>query len=85
VLSELIDAYDRANHPMPRRRGTAHQRLLALVESSHTTPSKLQKILALSQPQVSLILAGKRGLSKTSALRLARHFNLGTDYFLQDQ
>ncbi len=82
VLSSLIEAYDREYHPMPSHRGTPHQRLVALVEHSHTTPAKLQKVLGLSQPQVTLILSGKRSISKPSAVKLAKHFKLTADFFL---
>jgi HTH-type transcriptional regulator / antitoxin HigA len=81
VLSNLIEKYDQEHHPMPRRKGTIPQRLAALMEFGGVTASDLRTILGLSQPQVSLILSGKRGLSKTSATRLAEHFKLSLDYF----
>lgn len=82
VLSNLIEMYDRAHHPMPRRRGTPSARLGALLESSGTTPKALEKIVGLSQPQVSLILSGKRGISKACASKLASHFRVSGDFFL---
>ena len=45
------------------------------------TPGALAKLLGCSQPLVSLILAGKRELSKANVKKLARHFKLDAGYF----
>jgi len=82
VLTDLVEAYDREHHPMPTRQGTPRERLAALMDFSETTPKRLESILGLSQTAVSLILAGKRGLSKKSIAKLAEHFRLSADYFL---
>jgi antitoxin component HigA of HigAB toxin-antitoxin module len=40
------------------------------------------KLLGISQPQASLILSGKRELSKANVKRLAAHFKLDAACFL---
>ena len=73
------------SHPSQSRsrgRRTAAQRLKYLMEQSETTPTQLAKILNCSQPLVSLILSGKRDLSKANAKKLARRFRLDVGYFL---
>jgi HTH-type transcriptional regulator/antitoxin HigA len=82
VLIGLIESYDREHHSMPVRRGTPAARLRALMESSQTTPQALRQILGLSQPAVSLLLSGKRQLSKASIIKLSRHFRVDPSYFL---
>jgi plasmid maintenance system antidote protein VapI len=52
------------------------------MEHSEITPTRLAKVLGCSQPLVSLILSGKRDLSKANAEKLARQFRLDVGYFL---
>ena len=44
--------------------------------------TKLAKLLGRSQPLVSLLLSGKRDLSKENVKKLAAHFKLDAGYFL---
>ena len=81
-LDQFISAYDHealANRP---RRGTPRRRLRSLMDDTATTPRDLEKILHCGHSLVSLVLAGKRELSKDNVQDLARHFRLSADYFL---
>jgi antitoxin component HigA of HigAB toxin-antitoxin module len=81
-LDQFISTYDRealANRP---RRGTLRVRLRSLLNDTGTTPRDLEKILHCGHSLVSLVLAGKRELSKDNVRALARHFKLSADYFL---
>jgi HTH-type transcriptional regulator/antitoxin HigA len=81
-LDEFISLYDQralANRP---RRGSPRQRLRSLLADTATTPANLQKILQCGHSLVSLLLSGKRELSKDNIRALARHFKLSADYFL---
>jgi HTH-type transcriptional regulator / antitoxin HigA len=82
VLSNLIEHYDIEHTPMPTRKDEPHERLVDVMESSGATPTELSKLLGISQPQMSLILSGKRGISKAIALKLASHYKLSVAYFL---
>ncbi|HRK31132.1 MAG TPA: helix-turn-helix domain-containing protein [Tepidisphaeraceae bacterium] len=82
VLIDLVEAYEQVHFPMPAKGGSVPQKLNALMQHSDTSPTKLQEVLGLSQTAVSLILSGKRGLSKSSIVKLSRHFRLSADYFL---
>ena len=82
LLSDLLLKHQSERHPRARGRRTLAQRLKYLMEQSETTPTQLAKILDCSQPLVSLILSGKRDLSKANAKKLARHFRLDVGYFL---
>lgn len=82
VLTSLVEYYDR-NHvdAVPSRR-TPAERLRSVMESAGTTPAELQQVLGLAQSSVSMILSGKRGLSKPVIRKLADRFRLDPAYFL---
>jgi HTH-type transcriptional regulator/antitoxin HigA len=80
ILSELILQYDR-EHDRPRRRGTPQQRLKYLVQQAGLSASDLGRLLG-NRGMGSLLLNGKRGLSKAHIRKLAEHFKVRADYFL---
>ena len=81
-LDEFISGYDRKAFRDRPRRGTPGQRLRALMQDSGTTPQDLQKVLRCGHSLVSLLLGGKRELSKENIRSLAKYFKLSADYFL---
>ena len=81
LLSDLLLKFQGESRP-GRRRRSAHERLRYLMEQSQMTPSQLAKVLRCSQPLVSLILSGKRSLSKENIIKLASRFKLDAGYFL---
>jgi HTH-type transcriptional regulator / antitoxin HigA len=81
-LDEFLSTYDQNAWTDRPRRGTPRQRLRSLMEDSATTPRDLQKILHCGHSLVSLVLGGKRELSKDNIRALAKHFKLSADYFL---
>lgn len=81
-LDEFISAYDQKAWTDRPRRGTPRQRLRSLVDDTGTAPRELAKILRCGHSLVSLLLSGKRELSKDNVRALARHFKLSADYFL---
>lgn len=82
ALAMLVEDYERGRYSFPVAAVTPHQRLRHLVESARLTTTELMKLLDVSQPQVSLLLNGKRELSKANIKRLADHFRLDAGYFL---
>jgi antitoxin component HigA of HigAB toxin-antitoxin module len=81
-LDEFISAYDKRVLIDRPRRGTPRQRLRSLIEDTDTTPRDLEKILRCGHSLISLVLSGKRELSKDNIRALAKHFKLSADYFL---
>ncbi len=83
LLSDLLLKYQTARLPAKSRsRRLPHERLKYLMQESEMTPTKLATVLGCSQPLVSLILSGKRELSKENIKKLAGHFRLEAGYFL---
>jgi HTH-type transcriptional regulator/antitoxin HigA len=81
-LDEFISSYDQKALIARPRRGTPRQRLRSLMEDTETTPRDMEKILRCGHSLVSLVLNGKRELSKDNVRALAKHFKLSADYFL---
>jgi HTH-type transcriptional regulator/antitoxin HigA len=82
ALDEFISGYDKkilGDRPI---RGTPRTRLRALMKDTDTTPGDLEKLLRCSHSLVSLVLSGKRELSKDNIRTMAKHFRLSADYFL---
>jgi HTH-type transcriptional regulator/antitoxin HigA len=82
ALELLIEAFDIEHFPDAPDDRPPHQRLKALMDSSGTTASNLQEILGASQTLVSLMLNGRRELSKRTIAKLAKHFRVDPGYFL---
>ncbi len=82
LLSDLLLKYQEERSRPWRDRRSPLQRLTYLLDQSGTTPTQLTKILKCSQPLVSLVLSGRRDLSKENIKRLAAHFKLDAGYFL---
>ena len=83
LLSDLLLKYQSRTQPTPpRTRRSPHDRLKYLLAQAEMTPAQLAKLLGCSQPLVSLLLSGKRNLSKQNIKKLAVHFKLDAKYFL---
>jgi len=81
-LDEFISSYDRkvlVDRPI---KGTPRARLQSLMRDTDTSPRDLERILRCSHSLISLVLGGKRELSKDNVRALARHYKLSADYFL---
>lgn len=81
-LDEFIRAYDQKMLTDRPRRGTPRQRLQSLMRDSATSRQDLERLLHCGHSLVSLMLSGKRELSKDNIRALANHFKLSADYFL---
>lgn len=82
ALSLLAEEYEQSHVSFPRGVCSPHARLRHLMDSAGMIPADLMNLLEISQPQASLILSGKRELSKVNVKRLAVHFKLDAGYFL---
>ncbi|MFB3890576.1 MAG: type II toxin-antitoxin system HigA family antitoxin [Phycisphaerae bacterium] len=81
VLSDLVRRYEDEHHPLPPDRSTPLARLRYLMEQAGMTASDLGRLLG-NRGLGSVLLAGRRQLSKRHIVKLARHFKISTDYFL---
>ena len=82
TLEMLIEAYDQKHFRMSADARSPIERLTHLMDQTSMTPADLTKLLGVSQSLVSLLLNGKRDLTKAHVLALAEHFKLEPGYFL---
>ncbi len=80
ALTLFVKQYDDANFKFPKS-GTPLSRLKSLIHGAGMTASDLGRLLN-SRGLGSLLLTGKRELSKTHIVILSKHFKLSADYFL---
>jgi HTH-type transcriptional regulator/antitoxin HigA len=82
TLELLIERYDERHFQLRPDKRTPVRRLKHLMQQTEMTQARLQALLGVSQSLVSLILSGKRELSKPNIRRLAEHFRVDAGYFL---
>lgn len=80
TLALLIEAYDREHFVPAADRRSPLQRLKYLMDQSGLSISDLGQIVG-SQPAASMVLNGKRQLSKEHIRRLADYFKVDPGYF----
>ncbi len=81
VLDRLIEDYEDAFHGIPLRTATPLERLRCLVVEAGWSASDLGRLLG-NRSLGSLLLTGRRELSKTHIRVLAAHFKLDAGYFM---
>lgn len=82
ALSILIEQYEAARQPTPQ---VPPDRVLAhLIESKGVTQAQISRGTGIPKSNLSAILAGRRAVSKTSAVTLGRYFGLPAEVFLSD-
>jgi antitoxin component HigA of HigAB toxin-antitoxin module len=81
ALTLILQAYEQQRDPIPADKRTPLQRLKYLMRESKMKPVHLGKLVG-GRAQASLILHGKRELSKANIRALSDHFKLDAGYFL---
>lgn len=80
VLSDLVDKYETESSPLRRTESTPLERLKFVVDQAGLSASDLGRLLG-NRALGSLLLTGRRQLSKAHIRRLAEHFRLDPGYF----
>jgi HTH-type transcriptional regulator/antitoxin HigA len=80
-LTRFVVDYEQAHHRIALAQLTSLDKLKHLMRESGMTPGDLGRLLG-SQPAASLILHGKRQLSKAHMRKLAGRFHVDAGYFL---
>src|SRR5262249_44216273 len=80
ALTDLIETYEKAAHPIPDASEADVLRLL--MEANNLSQPQLAKEVGISQSTLSAILTGKRELRKEHIVKLAKRFNVSPAAFL---
>ncbi len=82
VLTDLIRNYELAHYRMPKNTASEKDRLRSLVEDAGMDASNMGRLLG-TRALGSILLTGRRGLSKNHIRILAGHFKIDQGYFLR--
>ncbi len=81
LLSLLIEQYEAIEHPTPE--GTPAELLEHLLEARMITKAHLARQTGIPRSVLTNILAGRRGISKAVAVKLAGYFHVSAGLFVQ--
>ena len=82
ALDQFISTFEDRHYPLEHLMHTPIERLKYLLEQSSMNTTDLGKLLGSGRGQASLILNGKRQLSKANIRNLAEHFRVSPAMFL---
>ena len=80
ALTDLIETYEHAAHPLPD--APEADVLRVLLESNGLTQPQLAKAVGIAQSTLSAVLNGSRSLTKEHIVKLAAHFKVSPAAFL---
>jgi HTH-type transcriptional regulator/antitoxin HigA len=81
VLADLIEAYDERHHQLALSRKSPAQVLRYLMKEAGMRPADLARVIG-SRTAASLVLNGKRQLSKGHIISLSKYFRVEPGLFL---
>ena len=81
TIITLISAYEAKEYDFDRDSLSPLEALQTLLEANQMTPADLGRVIG-SQPYASMILAGKRQISKDNAKKLAERFKVDAGLFI---
>jgi HTH-type transcriptional regulator / antitoxin HigA len=83
VLATLVEQYESQERPLP---DVPPSKMLAhCIEARETTAAQVSKDTGIAHATISNVLAGRRGISKASALKLAQYFHIPVSVFLETE
>lgn len=83
LLATLVEQYEiRRGHTVPSL--SPRDRLAALIEARQLTQGQLSRGSHVPSATIHEILSGRRGISRTNAVRLAKFFDVPTDEFIAE-
>jgi HTH-type transcriptional regulator/antitoxin HigA len=74
VLSDLVEKYEAAEHPMPPVSDAAMLR--HVLEAKEVPQAEVARATGIDESTLSLVLAGKRNLSRSHIGKLAHYFGV---------
>ena len=81
LLSLLIEQYEATDHPTPEC--SPAEIVEHLLEARSISKAELARATGIPRSVITNVLAGRRAISKATAVRLARYFGVSLDLFIQ--
>jgi len=83
LLASLVEQYEAAHYPAARRL-TPAEYVAELIEARELSQAEVSRGSGVPRSVLSNVLAGRRGVSKATATRLARYFRVPVGGFLEE-
>ena len=81
LLSTLIEQYEEVEYPTPDC--SAAEMLEHLLEVRALSKAQLARDAGIPRSVITNVLAGRRAISKTTAVKLARYFHVPLHFFVE--
>ncbi|MFI5378982.1 MAG: type II toxin-antitoxin system HigA family antitoxin [Tepidisphaerales bacterium] len=82
IQTEMYEAWQKENDPLPAESSPLTERLAYLLEQSQTSQGSWARLLGVSDSYVSMVMRGKRGLTPEHIRKLSDHFGISAGYFV---
>jgi HTH-type transcriptional regulator / antitoxin HigA len=82
VLSNLVERYEREQHPMPAVSDA--QMLRHLIDAKGVAQVQVARATGIAESTISAVLAGHRRLNREHIEKLARYFHVGARAFMPE-
>lgn len=83
LLATLVEQYEiRRGYTVPQL--SPRDRLAGLIEARELTQTELSKMSQVPRTSINEILAGRRDISNTNAVRLAKYFGVPAEEFISE-
>ena len=82
ILTEMYEAWQEQNDPMPAESSPLTERLAYLLEQTQTSQGSWARLLDVSESYISMVMRGKRGLTPEHIRMLSDHFAISAGYFV---
>lgn len=83
LLATLVEQYEiRQGYTVPEL--SPRDRLAGLIEARELTQTDVSRMSQVPRTSINEILAGRRGISKTNAVRLAKYFGVSAEEFISE-
>jgi HTH-type transcriptional regulator/antitoxin HigA len=84
LLASLVQQYEANNGPPPKKLAPAEY-LAELLEARELSHAEVGRATGVPRSVLSNVLAGRRAISKTNAMRLAHYFRVPASMFIEDK
>ena len=81
LLSLLLEQYEAVEYPTPEC--APAEMLEHLLEARAITKARLAREIGIARSVITNVLAGRRGISKATAVKLANYFGVSLNLFIQ--
>jgi HTH-type transcriptional regulator / antitoxin HigA len=81
LLATLVEQYESREHPTPQ--STPAEMLAHFLEARNLSQAELSRVAGIPRSVLANVLAGRRAISKASAVKLSKYFGVSLSLFVE--